>query len=117
MLFSLVAVALVGSQHAANAYKIETAAFAGSEKPHRFFNPKRIARRNRGGRKAGPDLQHKIPVFTPSTTGASIPNEVFNLVKAIVGVGVLSLPAGTLWLLSFVALVRSLLTTVTAGSQ
>ena len=28
--------------------------------------------------------------------GASIPNEVFNLVKAIVGVGVLSLPAGTL---------------------
>ena len=27
--------------------------------------------------------------------GASIPNEVFNLVKAIVGVGVLSLPAGT----------------------
>jgi len=33
---------------------------------------------------------------TPSTTteGASIPNEVFNLVKGIVGVGVLSLPAG-----------------------
>lgn len=36
----------------------------------------------------------KIPDFKPSTTGASIPNEVFNLVKAIVGVGVLSLPAG-----------------------
>jgi len=33
---------------------------------------------------------------TPATTteGASIPNEVFNLVKGIVGVGVLSLPAG-----------------------
>lgn len=29
-----------------------------------------------------------------SEDGASIPNEVFNLVKAIVGVGVLSLPAG-----------------------
>jgi amino acid permease len=29
-----------------------------------------------------------------STEGASIPNEVFNLVKGIVGVGVLSLPAG-----------------------
>ena len=31
---------------------------------------------------------------TITTEGASIPNEVFNLVKAIVGVGVLSLPAG-----------------------
>jgi hypothetical protein len=30
----------------------------------------------------------------PTTEGASIPNEVFNLVKGIVGVGVLSLPAG-----------------------
>jgi hypothetical protein len=30
----------------------------------------------------------------PNPDGASIPNEVFNLVKAIVGVGVLSLPAG-----------------------
>ncbi len=45
------------------------------------------------------------PVLVPSTVptaslqgssndGATIPNEVFNLVKAIVGVGVLSLPAG-----------------------
>jgi len=31
---------------------------------------------------------------TITTEGASIPNEVFNLVKGIVGVGVLSLPAG-----------------------
>ena len=40
-----------------------------------------------------------IAVATPkelitTTEGASIPNEVFNLVKGIVGVGVLSLPAG-----------------------
>jgi len=28
---------------------------------------------------------------------ASIPNEVFNLVKSIVGAGVLSLPAGEFW--------------------
>ena len=33
-------------------------------------------------------------VDEPSADGASIPNEVFNLVKGIVGVGVLSLPAG-----------------------
>jgi hypothetical protein len=37
----------------------------------------------------------KQPVIT--TEGASIPNEVFNLVKGIVGVGVLSLPAGLLF--------------------
>lgn len=29
-----------------------------------------------------------------STEGGSFPNEVFNLVKGLVGVGVLSLPAG-----------------------
>jgi len=34
------------------------------------------------------------PAQQISTDGASIPNEVFNLVKGIVGVGVLSLPAG-----------------------
>lgn len=34
------------------------------------------------------------PVMVISKGGASIPNEIFNLVKAIVGVGVLSLPAG-----------------------
>lgn len=37
------------------------------------------------------NLRPKIEV---TTEGASIPNEVFNLVKGIVGVGVLSLPAG-----------------------
>jgi hypothetical protein len=31
---------------------------------------------------------------TPSGGTASIPNEIFNLVKSIVGAGVLSLPAG-----------------------
>jgi Transmembrane amino acid transporter protein len=35
----------------------------------------------------------KVPAIS-NPDGASIPNEVFNLVKAIVGVGVLSLPAG-----------------------
>jgi amino acid permease len=34
------------------------------------------------------------PAIKISTEGASVPSEVFNLVKAIVGVGVLSLPAG-----------------------
>jgi hypothetical protein len=48
-----------------------------------------------GAKKATTQVtKSKIPDFKPSTTGASIPNEVFNLVKAIVGVGVLSLPAG-----------------------
>ena len=42
-------------------------------------------------KKAAPKNSHQIAV---SSEGASIPNEVFNLVKAIVGVGVLSLPAG-----------------------
>lgn len=42
-------------------------------------------------KKIAPKNSHQISV---STEGASIPNEVFNLVKAIVGVGVLSLPAG-----------------------
>ena len=37
---------------------------------------------------------------TSSGGTASIPNEIFNLVKSIVGAGVLSLPAGTL--LSFI---------------
>jgi hypothetical protein len=30
-----------------------------------------------------------------TTGGASVPNEIFNLVKSIVGAGVLGLPAGT----------------------
>lgn len=47
----------------------------------------------RGGGKAAP-AGKKVQAVTPSTEGASIPNEVFNLVKGIVGVGVLSLPAG-----------------------
>lgn len=39
-------------------------------------------------------VKKEEPRVVPSQEGASIPNEVFNLVKAIVGVGVLSLPAG-----------------------
>jgi len=40
-------------------------------------------------------LKNSRASMAPITTeGASIPNEVFNLVKGIVGVGVLSLPAG-----------------------
>lgn len=40
-------------------------------------------------------LKNSRSSMAPITTeGASIPNEVFNLVKGIVGVGVLSLPAG-----------------------
>jgi len=44
-------------------------------------------------------LRKPVMAVTPprqeiTTDGASIPNEVFNLVKGIVGVGVLSLPAG-----------------------
>ena len=37
----------------------------------------------------------KKKAVATSTEGVSIPKEVFNLVKGIVGVGVLSLPAGT----------------------
>jgi hypothetical protein len=42
-------------------------------------------------------LRRPVVAVAPAATtteGASIPNEVFNLVKGIVGVGVLSLPAG-----------------------
>ena len=42
------------------------------------------------GRKFGKKAVTKVN----NPNGASIPNEVFNLVKGIVGVGVLSLPAG-----------------------
>mmetsp|Transcript_14071 Transcript_14071/g.33801 ORF Transcript_14071/g.33801 Transcript_14071/m.33801 type:complete len:415 (+) Transcript_14071:405-1649(+) len=43
-----------------------------------------------------PIVARNVPMPRSKTTedGATIPNEVFNLVKAIVGVGVLSLPAG-----------------------
>jgi len=47
----------------------------------------------RGGETDQGNNKH-IPTLKISTEGASIPNEVFNLVKGIVGVGVLSLPAG-----------------------
>lgn len=48
------------------------------------------ARFGRKGRGAKAVVKRKIS----NPDGASIPNEVFNLVKGIVGVGVLSLPAG-----------------------
>lgn len=47
----------------------------------------------RGGGRNAPG-KAKIQPVEPSADGASIPAEVFNLVKTIVGVGVLSLPAG-----------------------
>ncbi|CAB9515489.1 Putative sodium-coupled neutral amino acid transporter 11 [Seminavis robusta] len=50
-----------------------------------------------GAAKATPKKAKKSGGKAPAISnpdGASIPNEIFNLVKAIVGVGVLSLPAG-----------------------
>jgi len=46
----------------------------------------------RGG--ALKERRGKLPVIKVTTEGASLPSHVFNLVKGIVGVGVLSLPAG-----------------------
>ena len=53
----------------------------------------------RGGAKAPvrPPVRGKkqaAEVSAITTEGASIPNEIFNLVKSIVGAGVLGLPAG-----------------------
>eukprot|EP00546_Thalassionema_frauenfeldii_P000720 CAMPEP_0178938910 /NCGR_PEP_ID=MMETSP0786-20121207/26591_1 /TAXON_ID=186022 /ORGANISM="Thalassionema frauenfeldii, Strain CCMP 1798" /LENGTH=465 /DNA_ID=CAMNT_0020617677 /DNA_START=48 /DNA_END=1445 /DNA_ORIENTATION=- len=56
-----------------------------------FFLEKAVSVRG-GGRNA--PGKAKIQPVEPSTEGASIAAEVFNLVKTIVGVGVLSLPAG-----------------------
>jgi hypothetical protein len=50
-----------------------------------------VQRIPRGGARA---FKKPIGALQTTTEGASIPNEVFNLVKGIVGVGVLSLPAG-----------------------
>ena len=80
-LLSLLIIALVGQD--VSSYKVESSI----QKPSSIKSVLHI----RGGAKP---KKTKIPVFKPSTTGASVPNEVFNLVKAIVGVGVLSLPAG-----------------------
>ncbi len=51
------------------------------------------------GKKAAPLRPKKTsPESVPTSTskGASVPNEIFNLVKSIVGAGVVGLPAGTL---------------------
>lgn len=56
-------------------------------------SPLLIPRGGAASKKAAPK-NNKPPTIVVSTEGASIPNEVFNLVKGIVGVGVLSLPAG-----------------------
>lgn len=51
------------------------------------------------GKKAAPLRPQKTSpeaVLTSTSKGASVPNEIFNLVKSIVGAGVLGLPAGTL---------------------
>jgi hypothetical protein len=83
-LLSLLLLALVGQ--ATTSYKLE------STVQKAVFNKKALD--IRGGAKNAKKTNQKIPAFKPSTTGASVPNEIFNLVKAIVGVGVLSLPAG-----------------------
>jgi len=59
-----------------------------------YYSPRSplVVPRGGGAKKAPKKVVNKQPVVT--TEGASIPNEVFNLVKGIVGVGVLSLPAG-----------------------
>jgi len=66
-------------------------ALAGEHRPERSLveamsKPIVAMRTTNGGAAAAP--------AAVTTEGASIPNEVFNLVKGIVGVGVLSLPAG-----------------------
>ena len=43
----------------------------------------------------------EVSASISGTGTASIPNEIFNLVKSIVGAGVLSLPAGKLYILGF----------------
>eukprot|EP00521_Asterionellopsis_glacialis_P012866 CAMPEP_0195308660 /NCGR_PEP_ID=MMETSP0707-20130614/38343_1 /TAXON_ID=33640 /ORGANISM="Asterionellopsis glacialis, Strain CCMP134" /LENGTH=511 /DNA_ID=CAMNT_0040372943 /DNA_START=57 /DNA_END=1592 /DNA_ORIENTATION=- len=64
------------------------------------FVTRRLDKFPRGGggartaKKATAGAVAETTTTAPSTEGASIPNEVFNLVKGIVGVGVLSLPAG-----------------------
>jgi len=61
-----------------------------------FSNRKSVLLQIRGGAtKAKLDVASRTSKQPTTTTeGASIPSEVFNLVKGIVGVGVLSLPAG-----------------------
>jgi len=66
-------------------------ALAGEQRPEMALvealrKPVMAARLSSGGAASAP--------AATTTEGASIPNEVFNLVKGIVGVGVLSLPAG-----------------------
>ena len=46
------------------------------------------------GEGSGETVEKKISVSASGMGTASIPNEIFNLVKSIVGAGVLSLPAG-----------------------
>lgn len=61
------------------------------------FSPRTSLNVPRGGASAAKRAPKKAAANNApavSTEGASIPNEVFNLVKGIVGVGVLSLPAG-----------------------
>ena len=63
---------------------------------HYFASPKH-GHSNRGKQRVGKLLRMSASDATATSEGggtASIPNEIFNLVKSIVGAGVLSLPAG-----------------------
>ena len=88
-----VAKTVVGVGVAAAFAAVGGKALAGEERPERALvealrKPVVAVRYASGGAVSAP-----APAAT-TTEGASIPNEVFNLVKGIVGVGVLSLPAG-----------------------
>ena len=83
--------AVVGVGVAAAFAAVGGKALAGEHRPERSLveamsKPVVAMRTTNGGAAAAP--------AATTTEGASIPNEVFNLVKGIVGVGVLSLPAG-----------------------
>lgn len=86
-LLSLLLLALVGRD--ADSYKVDSVVQKST-----LISKTLEVRGGGGGTKAA--TKHEVPQIKYSTTGASIPNEIFNLVKAIVGVGVLSLPAGKL---------------------
>ena len=53
-------------------------------------NEKAVSKQDSASRK----MNTKTLAPTATVKGASVPNEIFNLVKSIVGAGVLGLPAG-----------------------
>lgn len=63
-------------------------------KKHLLYNLKGGDYLDSLGEDSGETAEKKISVSASGMGTASIPNEIFNLVKSIVGAGVLSLPAG-----------------------